>query len=76
MIIFINPISYYQDKIFIIVFPSSAEIALLKKAYKNYENIIQDLFFDSRNVLIKNETSHLIYVCKFYKIENEMYFKG
>jgi hypothetical protein len=62
MMIFINPISYYQDKIFIIVFQSLTEIALLKKVYTNYENIIQDLFFDGRNIIIKNDVAHLIYV--------------
>ena len=64
MYILVNPISQFQDKVFMILLHSLAEIQLLKKAYKNYERIIGDLEFDGRNVLIKNEKVHLTYVRK------------
>ena len=45
-----------------IIFEKIDDLHLLKSAYKNYENIINDLEFDGQNILIKNDKSDLVYV--------------
>ena len=40
---------------------------MLMKSYKNYEKILNDIYFDGRNILIKNEDADLIYVNKYFK---------
>ncbi len=60
--IVVDPISVYSNKLFIISFENVDSIHLLKKAYKNYENLISDLEFDGHNILIKNEKADLVYV--------------
>ena len=43
-------------------FEKLEHIMLLKKNYKNYEQIISDLEFDGQNVIINNKKVELIYV--------------
>jgi hypothetical protein len=66
LFLLIEPISIYSGKLFMIIFEKIDDLHLLKFAYKNYENIINDLEFDGQNVLIKNEKSDLVYVREIY----------
>jgi hypothetical protein len=62
LFLLIEPISIYSGKLFMIIFEKIEDLHLLKSAYKNYENIINDLEFDGQNILIKNDKSDLVYV--------------
>lgn len=62
LFLIIEPISIYSGKLFMIIFEKIDDLHLLKSAYKNYENIINDLEFDGQNILIKNDKSDLVYV--------------
>jgi hypothetical protein len=60
-ILLIDPISIYSNKIFMLSFETAEQILLLKKTYKNYEQIINDLEFNGQNVVLNN-SAELIYV--------------
>ena len=54
--------SIEEEAIESVLFEKIDDLHLLKSAYKNYENIINDLEFDGQNILIKNDKSDLVYV--------------
>ena len=59
-----NPISRFTEKQLVIEFESFESINLLKKAYRNYEILLNDLEFNGKNLIISNSKAELIYVNK------------
>lgn len=62
LVIIIDPISMFVNKLMIIAFENVENIKLLKVYYKNYEQILNDLEFDGQNIIINNAKAELIYV--------------
>jgi hypothetical protein len=52
----------YKLNTFLIIFEEIEDIKMMKNAYQNYEQLIDDLIFDDKNIIINNNKAELKYV--------------
>lgn len=57
----VNPISVLEDRYFLISFKSKEDRNLLKETFKNYQTLVNALYFDSAYLHFKNK-NQIVYV--------------
>lgn len=57
----VNPISILEDRYFIISLVNKEDRSLLKDRFKNYQSLVNALYFDSAYLHLKNK-DEIIYV--------------